>query len=90
MLTGCPTDGYISCCGALMDADLHDVAQRIVAPTIVIVGREDPVTPPAKAQGIVEHIAGARLLTLDASHICAVEQPRAFNDAVLTFLGARS
>ncbi len=90
MLTGCPTDGYISCCGALMDADLHAAAQRIVAPTIVIVGREDPVTPPANAQGIVDHIAGARLLTLDASHICAVEQPRAFNDAVLTFLGARS
>ena len=32
MLTGCPTDGYISCCGALMDADLHAAAQRIVAP----------------------------------------------------------
>ena len=90
MLTGCQTDGYISCCRALMDADLHTAAQRIVAPTMVVVGREDPVTPPANAQGIVEHIAGARLLMLDASHICAVEQPRAFNDAVLTFLGARS
>ena len=51
----------------------------------MIVGREDPVTPPANAQEIVDHIAGARLLTLDASHICAVEQPPAFNDAVLTF-----
>jgi len=86
MLTGCPRDGYISCCGALMNADLHAAAQRIVAPTIVIVGREDPVTPPASAQEIADHIAGARLLTLDASHICAVEQPRAFNDAVLQFL----
>ena len=86
MLTGCPTDGYIGCCEALMNADLHAAAQRIVAPTIVIVGREDPVTPPANAQEIVEHIAGARLLTLDASHICGVEQPRAFNDAVLQFL----
>ncbi len=57
MLAGCPTDGYISCCAVLMNADLHAAAQRIVAPTIVIVGREDPVTPPANAQEIVEHIA---------------------------------
>jgi 3-oxoadipate enol-lactonase len=89
MLAGCPTDGYIGCCATLRDADLHGVAQRIVSPTLVIVGREDPVTPPSDAQEIVEHVAGARLLTLEAAHICAVERPGEFNEAVLEFLGAR-
>jgi 3-oxoadipate enol-lactonase len=86
MLIGCPTDGYVSCCGILMTADLHAAAARIVAPTLVIVGREDPVTPPASAQEIVDHIAAARLLTLGASHICAVERPEEFNEAVMEFL----
>ncbi len=88
MLAGCPTDGYIGCCAVLRDSDLHPVARRIVAPTQVIVGREDPVTPPAAAQDIADHISGARMLTLDASHICAVERPDDFNRAVLDFLDA--
>jgi 3-oxoadipate enol-lactonase len=86
MLSGCPTDGYVGCCGILMSADLHAAARRITAPTLVIVGREDPVTPPANAQRIAEHIRNARLLTLEASHICAVERPEEFNSAVLGFL----
>ena len=89
MLAGCPTDGYIGCCAALRDADLHPVARRIVAPTQVIVGRDDPVTPPADAQDIADHISGARVLTLEASHICAVERPEEFNRAVLDFLDGR-
>jgi 3-oxoadipate enol-lactonase len=86
MLSGCPTDGYVSCCGILMDADLHAAAPHITSPTLVLVGREDPVTPPASAREIADHITGARLLTLDASHICAVELPEEFNRAVSGFL----
>jgi 3-oxoadipate enol-lactonase len=86
MLSGCPADGYVSCCGILMEADLHAVAPRITAPTLVIVGLEDPVTPPASAKEIADHIAGARLLTMDASHICAVERPEEFYAAVLEFV----
>jgi pimeloyl-ACP methyl ester carboxylesterase len=85
MLSGCPTDGYISCCGILMNADLHPVAHRITAPTLVVVGRDDPVTPPASARDIADHIAGSRVVTLEASHICAVERPDEFNDVVLGF-----
>jgi 3-oxoadipate enol-lactonase len=89
MLAGCPTDGYIGCCAILKEADLHAVAPRIVAPTLVIAGREDPVTPVADAHEIADHIAGARLRTLDASHICAVERPDEFTSAVLAFLESR-
>jgi 3-oxoadipate enol-lactonase len=89
MLAGCSTEGYVGCCAILHDADLHSVAPRIVAPTLVVVGREDPVTPPADAEDIAAHIAGARLVTLDASHICAVERPAEFAATVLSFLEAR-
>ena len=88
MLAGCPTDGYIGCCAVLRDSDLHPVAPRIVAPTEVIVGVEDPVTPPDNAHGIADHISGARVLSLAASHICAVERPAEFNRAVLDFIDA--
>ena len=87
MLAGCDPLGYARACAILRDADLHDVATRITAPTLVIVGNEDPVTPPADAAEIRRHIHGARLLTLEASHICAVERADAFNAAVLGFLG---
>jgi 3-oxoadipate enol-lactonase len=90
MLAGCDAAGYASACAILRDAGLHDVASRITAPTLVIVGAQDPVTPPADAEEIQRHIRGARLLTLDASHICAVERPDAFNGAVLGFLGEQA
>jgi 3-oxoadipate enol-lactonase len=89
MLAGCSTDGYLGCCAALRDADLHGDALRIVAPTLVIAGRHDPVTPPSDAHDIADHIAGARLMTLDASHICAVERADELTSAVLAFFGSR-
>ena len=89
MLSGCPTDGYVGCCAILREADLHADAPRIVAPTLVIAGRADPVTPVADAHEIADHIAGARLTTLDASHICAVERPDEFTAAVLSFIESR-
>ena len=89
MLAGCPSDGYTGCCAALRDADLHAVAPRIVAPTLVIAGRHDPVTPPPDAHEIADHIAGARLMTLDAAHICNVERAAELTASLLAFLGPR-
>ena len=86
MLAGCPSDGYVRCCAVLRDGDLHDAAPRITAPTLVIVGTADPVTPPADAAEIQRTIQGARLVSLDASHICAVERVDEFNTAVLGFI----
>jgi 3-oxoadipate enol-lactonase len=90
MLASCDPAGYSRACAILRDADLHDVAGRITAPTLVIVGQADPVTPPADAEEIHRHIHGSRLLTLDASHICAVERAEVFNAAVLGFLGEQA
>ncbi len=50
MLGATPADGYAGCCAAIRDADLREAIKSIAAPTLVIAGREDPVTPPADGE----------------------------------------
>lgn len=85
-LRATPAEGYASCCDALSSADLRDEIGRITAPTLVIAGRHDPVTTVDDAQFIAERVPGARVTTLDASHLSNVEAAEAFNAAVLAFL----
>jgi 3-oxoadipate enol-lactonase len=88
MQNGCSTDGYIGCAAALRDADLRGAIASIEAPTLIITGRFDPVTPPADAAAIRSNISGAWFRELDASHFSNIELPAAFNGAVLDFLSA--
>lgn len=81
--------GYAGCCAAIRDADLRGDLQRITAPTLVVVGRHDPATPPADGRALANGIRGARLLELDASHLSNIEASDAFNDGVLSFLAGR-
>ena len=90
MLAATPADGYVGCSAAIRDADLRDAIAAIAAPTLVIVGREDPVTPPSDAEDIRARIAGARVEILDAAHTANVEQARAFNDLVSSFIASQS
>jgi 3-oxoadipate enol-lactonase len=83
-----PPEGYIACCEALREADLREEIARIQAPVLVVTGAGDVSTPPALGQLVSDRIAGARLVTLAAAHISNVEQPSAFNRAVLDFLSA--
>jgi 3-oxoadipate enol-lactonase len=78
--------GYVACVEAIRDMDFRASNPRITAPTLVIVGKQDPATPPAAGEAIAQQIKGAKLVALDAAHISNVEQPKAFTDAVLNFL----
>jgi 3-oxoadipate enol-lactonase len=78
--------GYAACVAAVRDIDFRASNPTIKAPTLVIVGAQDPATPPAAGETIAKAIAGARLVALDAAHISNVEQPQAFTKAVLDFL----
>jgi 3-oxoadipate enol-lactonase len=78
--------GYAACVGAVRDIDFRASNPRIAAPTLVIVGKHDPATPPQNGEDIAQAIKGAKLVALDAAHISNVEQPKAFADAVLNFL----
>lgn len=79
--------GYSGCCAAIRDMDLRPIIRLIAMPTLVIAGKEDPATPPVHADQICASIVGARLVMVDAAHLSNVEQPHAFNRAVLDFLG---
>jgi pimeloyl-ACP methyl ester carboxylesterase len=59
----------------------------IDVPTLVIVGREDPIRPVADAEFMNERIKNSRLEVIeDAAHMTNMEQPEVFNRALRGFL----
>jgi 3-oxoadipate enol-lactonase len=82
-----PAAGYAGCCHAIGQLDLLDRLHDIRCPVSVVVGEQDPATPPAMSRQIQEAIDGAELVVIpDAAHIANIEQPAAFNAALLDFL----
>ncbi len=60
---------------------------RISVPVLAIAGDEDRVTPVAGAQQIAAGVADGRLVVLrKAGHLSNLEDPVAFNEALLSFL----
>jgi 3-oxoadipate enol-lactonase len=59
----------------------------INVPTLVVVGAEDALTPPAGARAMAAAIPDARLAIIEgAGHLASLEQPEAFTGAVRSFL----
>jgi len=68
--------------------DYSDDLAGIEVPTLVIVGRDDPIRPVADAEFMHARIPGSRLEIIeDAAHMTNMEQPSVFNQALLGFLG---
>jgi pimeloyl-ACP methyl ester carboxylesterase len=76
--------GIVAALEALRDrADAGPVLRTIAVPTLVIVGRDDVLTPPAVAEKLRDGITGARLVVLDgAGHLSNLERPEAFTAAL--------
>jgi len=90
MILNTPVPGFVGCSRAIQAMDQRETIRAITAPTLVLVGADDPATTPEKAREIHERIAGSTLVILeDAAHLANMEQPEAFDDAVLGFLGKR-
>jgi 3-oxoadipate enol-lactonase len=69
-------------------ADQRERAAAIHVPTLVIVGEDDRVTPPALSLDLAQFIPGARMETIPgAGHISNLERPAAFNRHVEEFIG---
>lgn len=67
--------------------DSRPLLAAIRVPTVVIVGREDALTPPEMAQEIAAGIAGAKLEIIDdCGHLSTLEQPAAVNRALRAWL----
>jgi 3-oxoadipate enol-lactonase len=82
-----PPEGYAACCDALRDWDFRTELGSVSAPTLVVVGADDPAATPDDARLLAERIPGARMEIIPgAAHLLNVEQPDAFNAAVLAHL----
>lgn len=79
-------EGYVACCQAIRDMDFRASNPSIAALTLVIVGAQDPATPPSQGQAIAQQIKGAKLISFEAAHIANMEQPAPYTKAVLDFL----
>ncbi|WP_331692338.1 3-oxoadipate enol-lactonase [Pandoraea sputorum] len=85
-------EGFAASCEALAAFDVRARLSEIDVPTLVLVGENDPSTPPAVARRIANGIAGAQLeIVPDAAHLSIVEQKQFVTNALATFLlGAAS
>jgi len=86
IVASCSPVGYSGGCAALRDTDLRDAIRRIAAPTLVVSGTADPVTPPEDGSAMRERIPGARMVTFEAAHLPNVERADQFSEAVREFL----
>ncbi|MBP1595946.1 MAG: Alpha/beta hydrolase fold [Acidobacteria bacterium] len=87
MIRATPPAGYSACCHAVSRLDLAAELQAIRAPTLMIVGEEDPGTPVEACRTIQEQIPGSELAIIpSASHLSNLEQTEPFNQAVSSFL----
>jgi 3-oxoadipate enol-lactonase len=76
-------DSYTSACRALGAMDLRDGLAAVSVPTTILVGEDDPATPPAHAADLHARIRGSVKYALPgARHLTPVEQP----DVVLQHL----
>jgi 3-oxoadipate enol-lactonase len=82
-------EGIVGALEAMIDRpDSSETLATIDAPTLIIVGDEDVLTPAKEAKGIQAGIPGSRLEILQqAGHLSNVERPASFNTVVSEFLG---
>jgi 3-oxoadipate enol-lactonase len=74
--------------GLAARADSTPTLREVRVPTLVVCGEEDALTPPADAEALQRGIAGSRLVLIPrAGHLANLEDPDAFNRALLGFLG---
>ena len=87
MVRTTPVAGYVACCQAIAKLNLTHRLGEISTPTMVVVGADDPATTVEMARTIHQGIRGSELVVLkNAAHLSNLEQPEAFNEAVLGFL----
>lgn len=81
---------YGAACRALGHFDARDGLQRITCPTLILVGADDPATPPAMAEYLHENIQDSQLHVLPGlKHMTPVEAPEQVGSLIVEFLQDR-
>ncbi len=87
MIAATDPGAYAGCCELLGAADLSSQILAVRHPVLVIVGDQDPSTPPQRGAEIAASLSGCRVVSLPAAHLSAVEAPEAFARALSAFAG---
>lgn len=78
---------YLKTIEASLAFDRDADVERISAPTLLLYGEHDRLTPPELGRALHARIAGSRFAVIrDAGHLPNLERPEAFNAALLGFL----
>ena len=88
----CSVPIFVGACNAMRDMDLRPYAAKVTAPTLVMVGSEDCLTPidtgpdGAGARWIHQNIAGSQFYVVEGSgHTNLMEQPELSADIVIRY-----
>jgi pimeloyl-ACP methyl ester carboxylesterase len=67
--------------------DSHGDLARVTVPTLVMCGRQDPVTPVPDHEAMAARVRGARLEIIEScGHLSTIEQPDAVNRVLVDWL----
>lgn len=67
--------------------DSHEDLRGLRIPTLLVCGRQDPVTPLADHEAMAACVPGARLEVIEnCGHLSTIEQPRAVTDVLKSWL----
>ncbi|MGW3350749.1 alpha/beta fold hydrolase [Nonomuraea rubra] len=70
--------------------DSFETLSGLKVPLLIIVGDEDELSPPSDAEAMAQAVPEGKVEIIPkAGHLSAVEQPEAFNTAVIEFLKAQ-
>ncbi len=88
MIRSAPPQGVAAALRGMAERrDSSDLLEQIDVPTLLVVGRDDELTPPDEMRSMADSIATARFEIIDeAGHLPAMEQSDAFNALLADFL----
>ncbi|WP_164730562.1 3-oxoadipate enol-lactonase [Pelagibacterium montanilacus] len=87
MILATPPEGYIASCYALRELDYLKDLGDLTLPVLYICGAEDHGAPPEEMQEMAKATPGSKYAEIPcAAHVANINQPKAFNAAVASFL----
>jgi pimeloyl-ACP methyl ester carboxylesterase len=76
---------------AITEHDACDRLPNISSPTLAITGSEDELIPAGNTRVMAQRISEAQMISINGGgHLFLIEQPEAFNEAVIGFLDGLS
>ena len=83
-----PVTGIVAAVQGMAERpDMTDYLPMLDAPTLVIVGTEDQITPPSASEKMKTLIPNTELVIIpNAAHMAVMEQPDAVNQAIVSFM----